>query len=229
MRPKLIVKLDILLRAFAVALFRGVLSAVRLLFFKGSKKCFSHRIVMWPCRSGKRLLYIALLQERCKCGRGVLLSAVAVKSETAGIAAFPKSSPERAGDQVRACVAGYPMADDLAGEKIPDDTKVDPVVVDFKICDVTDPDLVGTVCGELPFQQVLLFILLTLFVLLFCIRANAVQVEFLHDRRNAFGADPDTALSQSDADLFSTKSLRAVHDGYKNAWRGSCCAQVRNA
>ena len=22
---------------------------------------------------------------------------------------------------------------------------------------------------------------------------------------------------------------RGVHDGYKNAWRGSCCAQVRNA
>ena len=103
---------------------------------------------MRPRRSGKRLLYIAVLQEFCECGRGVLFSAVTVKSETAGIAAFPKSGPEGAGDQVRACVAGYPIADDFAGEKIQDDTKVDPVVVDFKICDVTDPDLVGAVCGE---------------------------------------------------------------------------------
>lgn len=156
---------------------------------------------------------IASLSYINKCGRGVLFSAVTVKSETAGIAAFPKSGPEGAGDQVRACVAGYPIADDLAGEKIQDDTKVDPVVVDFKICDVTDPDLVGAVCGELLIQQVLLFILLMLFVLLLGIRADAVQVQFLHDRRNAFGADPDTALSQSDADLFSTKSLSAVIKG----------------
>lgn len=108
---------------------------------------------MWPCRSGKGLLYIALLQERCKCGRGVLFSAVAVKSETAGIAAFPKSGPERAGDKVRACVAGYPMANNLAGEKIQDDTKVAPVIVDLKTCNVTDPNLVGTVCGELAFYK----------------------------------------------------------------------------
>ncbi len=124
---------------------------------------------MRPRRSGKRLLYIAVLQEFCECGRGVLFSAVTVKSETAGIAAFPKSGPEGAGDQVRACVAGYPIADDLAGEKIQDDTKVDPVVVDFKICDVTDPDLVGAVCGELLIQQVLLFILL---MLLYCFLAS---------------------------------------------------------
>ena len=98
MRPKLIVKLDVPLHAFAVALFRGVLSAVRFFFFEGSKKCFSHRIVMRPRRSGKRLLHITLLQERCKCGRGVLFSAVAVKSEAAGLSAFPKSGPKRAGD-----------------------------------------------------------------------------------------------------------------------------------
>ena len=165
---------------------------------------------MRPRRSGKRLLYIAVLQEFCECGRGVLFSAVTVKSETAGIAAFPKSGPEGAGDQVRACVAGYPIADDLAGEKIQDDTKVDPVVVDFKICDVTDPDLVGAVCGEMLLQQVLLFVLLTLLVLLFCLWTDAVQIQFLHDCHDAFGADPDTALGQCDADLFGTKSLRTV-------------------
>ncbi len=26
---------------------------------------------MWPCRSGKRLLHTALLQERCKCGGSI--------------------------------------------------------------------------------------------------------------------------------------------------------------
>ena len=71
--------------------------------------------------SGKGLLHIALLQKLGECGRCVLFSAVAVKSESAGIAAFLKSGPEGAGDQVRACVARYPMADDLAREKIQDD------------------------------------------------------------------------------------------------------------
>ena len=88
---------------------------------------------------------------------------------------------------------------------------MDPVVVDFKICDVTDPELVGTVCGELPFQQVLLSIILLLFlVLLLGIRADAVQIQLLYDRRNVFGAVPDTALSQRDTDLFSTEALSAV-------------------
>ena len=87
---------------------------------------------MRPRRSGKGLLHAALLQKFRKSGGCVLFSAVAVKSEAAGIAALPKSGPEGAGDQIRACVAGYPIADDLAGEKIKDDAKVDPVVVDFK-------------------------------------------------------------------------------------------------
>ena len=136
--------------------------------------------------------------------------AVTVKSEAAGITAFPKSGPECAGDQVRACVAGHPIADDLAGEKIQDDAKVDPVVIDLEIRNVTDPDLVGAICGELPFQQVLLSILLLFLVLLLGVRADAVQVQLLHDRRDAFGADPDTALGQRDADFFSAEALSAV-------------------
>ena len=85
-----------------------------------------------------------------------------MKSETVGISAVPECGSEGAGDQIRACVAGYSITNDLAGEKIQDDAKVDPVVVDLEICDVTDPDLVGAVCGELLIQQVLLFILLLL-------------------------------------------------------------------
>lgn len=165
---------------------------------------------MRPCRSGKGLLHAAFLQKRCKCSRGVLFSAVAVKSEAAGIAALPKSGSESAGDQVRACVVGYPIADDLAGEQIQDDAKVDPVVVDLEIRNVTDPDLIGAVCGELLIQQVLLSILLTFFVLLLGVGADAVQIQLLHDRRDAFGADPDTALGQRDANLFSAEALSAV-------------------
>lgn len=56
MGTQLIIELDILRHAFAVALLRGVLPAVRLLFFEGSKKRFGDRIVMGPCCSGKGLL-----------------------------------------------------------------------------------------------------------------------------------------------------------------------------
>ena len=67
------------------------------------------------------------------------------------------------------------------------------------------------ICGELPFQQVLLSIILLLFlVLLLGVRADAVQIQLLHDRRDAFGADPDTTLGQSDADFFSAEALSAV-------------------
>ena len=37
-----------------------------------------------------------------------------------------------------------------------------------------------------------------------------MQPELLHDCRNAFGSDPDTALDQSDANLFSAESLRTI-------------------
>lgn len=67
------------------------------------------------------------------------------------------------------------------------------------------------ICGELPFQQVLLSIILLLFlVLLLGVRADAVQIQLLHDRRDAFGADPDTTLGQRDADFFSAEALSAV-------------------
>lgn len=67
------------------------------------------------------------------------------------------------------------------------------------------------ICGELPFQQVLLSIILLLFlVLLLGVRADAVQIQLLHDRRDAFGADPDTTPGQRDADFFSAEALSAV-------------------
>ena len=64
--------------------------------------------------------------------------------------------------------------------------------------------------SELAFKQVLFFILLLLLILLFCVGADALQPQLLHDRRNAFGADTNTALGQSDTNFFSAESLRTI-------------------
>lgn len=37
-----------------------------------------------------------------------------------------------------------------------------------------------------------------------------MQIKLLHDRRDAFGADPDAAFGQSDANFFGAESLGAV-------------------
>ena len=68
MGTQLIIELDILRHAFAVALLRGVLPAVRLLFFEGSKKRFGDRVVMGSCCSGKGLFRAAFLQQFRKRG-----------------------------------------------------------------------------------------------------------------------------------------------------------------
>lgn len=75
-----------------------------------------------------------------------------MKGQPDGIASCLIGVPEGACDQMSACVAGHPIADDPAGEKVEDHTKVEPVVVDFEICNITDPDLVGTLRDELLLQ-----------------------------------------------------------------------------
>ena len=133
-----------------------------------------------------------------------------MKGQSGGIAPRLIGGPEGACDQMGAGVAGHPVADNPAGEEIEDNAEVEPVVVDLKVGDVADPDLVGAVCGEMLLQQVLLFVLLTLLVLLLCLWTDAVQIQFLHDCHDAFGADPDTALGQCDADLFGTKDRTVI-------------------
>ena len=59
-------------------------------------------------------------------------------------------------------------------------------------------------------QQVLLAVFLMLFKLLFGIKSNAAQIELLHDRSNALGADSDTTFGQCNANLFGTIPLAAV-------------------
>ena len=91
---------------------------------------------MRPRRNRKGLLYLAFLQQYCKCGRCVLLAAVAVKSQATGIAAFPESGSECAGDQICTGIAGYSITDDFAGEEVENDTEIDPVVLDFEGCNI---------------------------------------------------------------------------------------------
>ena len=110
---------------------------------------------MRSCCGGKGLLHTAFLQQCCKCGRCVLLAAVAVKSQATGIAAFPESGSECAGDQICTGIAGYSITDDLAGEKVENDAEIHSVIVDFEVCNIADPNLVRMVGSELAFKQVL--------------------------------------------------------------------------
>lgn len=75
-------------------------------------------------RSGKRLLHTALLQERCKCGRRILLAAVTVESQISGVASFAESCPKCAGDQICAGVAGNAIADDPSGKEVENDAQI---------------------------------------------------------------------------------------------------------
>ena len=67
-----------------------------------------------------------------------------------------------------------------------------------------------TICGELLLQQVLLAVFLILLKLLFGIDTNAAQVELLHDRGNALGADSDATFGQCDANLFGAIPLTTI-------------------
>lgn len=111
---------------------------------------------MWPCRSGKRLLHTALLQERCKCGGSILLAAVAVKCQIGRGISFAESYPKCTGDQIRAGIAGYAIADDFPGKEVENDAQIKPVIVELEVCNITDPCLIRMFCGKLLLQQVLL-------------------------------------------------------------------------
>lgn len=70
--------------------------------------------------------------------------------------------------------------------------------------------MIRTICGELLLQQVLLAVFLILLKLLFGIDSNAAQVELLHDRGNALGADSDATFGQCDANLFGAIPLTTI-------------------
>ena len=168
---------------------------------------------MWPCCGRKRLLRAALLQKCCKCGRGILLAAVAVKGQISGGASFAESCPKCSGDQIRAGIAGDTIADNFPRKEVENDAQIKPVIVDLEVCNITDPCLIRATCSELLFQQILLAVFLIFLKLLLGIKSNTVQIELLHDRSDALGAYSDAAFSQCNANLFGTIPLAAVVEG----------------
>ena len=64
------------------------------------------------------------------------------------------------------------MADDFAGEEVENDAKIYPVIVDFEVCNIADPNLVWMVGSELAFQQVLFFALLLFLIIAFSRRSG---------------------------------------------------------
>lgn len=132
---------------------------------------------------------------KCQIGRGI---------------SFAESYPKCTGDQIRAGIAGYAIADDFPGKEVENDAQIKPVIVELEVCNITDPCLIRMFCGKLLLQQVLLAVFLMLFKLLFGIDSNAAQVELLHDRGNALGADSDATFGQCDANLFGAIPLTAI-------------------
>lgn len=56
---------------------------------------------------------------------------------------------------------------DLTGVKINDHTEIDPVLIDSKICKVTDASLIGVFGSEISLQEILLLEPLLFLILLF--------------------------------------------------------------
>lgn len=100
------------------------------------------------------MLHTALLQERCKCGGSILLAAVAVKCQIGRGISFAESYPKCTGDQIRAGIAGYAIADDFPGKEVENDAQIKPVIVELEVCNITDPCLIRMFCGKLLLQQV---------------------------------------------------------------------------
>ena len=63
--------------------------------------------------------------------------------------------------------------------------------------------------GKFPAEQILLLSHLVL-VDLFCVGANTVQAKFLHNGRDSFCADAQTAFGQNSTDLISAIPLFAI-------------------
>ena len=136
MGTQLIIELDILRHAFAVALLRGVLPAVRLLFFEGSKKRFGDRVVMGPCCSGKGLFNPKLLQQFRKCIRNVLSASVTMKSQIFRISAFGISVPKSCCHKPCTGGAGYTIPNHSTRKQVNDCAKVHPRIFNSEISNI---------------------------------------------------------------------------------------------
>ena len=148
-RSSFVIKCNVLFHAPPEALFWGVLSAVCLFFFECCKECFGDRIIVWLACSWERLLCTALLQQFFKRSRGVLFAPIAVKDQALGFTALPICVSECSGHKIGTGIARYSPTNNFAREQVENHTKVKPVSIDFKVCNVADPNLIGTLSGKL--------------------------------------------------------------------------------
>ena len=65
-----------------------------------------------------------------------------MKYKTCRSSTVLKGHAEGAGYQLRAAFARYAVANNTPGEQVNDDTEVDRMIFDFKICNIADPNLV---------------------------------------------------------------------------------------
>ena len=209
MWANLIVKKDIFIHALSKVPFRSIFAPVGFLFFECGKECLCDRIIERRAACGKGLLNAILLQKFTKCCGNILPAPITVKGQTLRIASFCISSTESGCDKTGTGCAGYSIPDDFAGEEVNDSAKIDPCIFDFEVSNIAHPYLVWMIRGKFPAEQILLLSHLIL-VDLFCVGTNTVQAKFLHNGRDSFCADAQTAFGQNSTDLISAIPLFAI-------------------
>lgn len=122
---------------------------------------------MRAASSGKRLFDPVLLQKLCESGGCVPLPSITMKYQIFGLASFLISISKCGGNQMRTGVTRHSVTHDPSGIEIQNNTEIYPIVVDPKVCNITDSYLVWTLRSEFSCEQIALCILLPLFVLLF--------------------------------------------------------------
>ncbi len=142
----LIVKPNVFLHAPAEVLFGGVLPAVRFFTLECSKEGFGYSVVQRRTTGREGLLNSTFRQKSCKFFENVLLASVTVKSQAMRVATFLIGCPECSHDQMRAGIAGYSVTDYFTSVHIQNNTEIDPVVLDFELCNIADPYLIGMIC-----------------------------------------------------------------------------------
>ncbi len=146
MGPGLIVEPNVLLHAPAEVLFGGVLPTVCFFPLEGGKECFGHSVAQWFPAGREGLLNSAFLQKSGKGLGNVLLASVTMKSQSMRFATLLIGRPECSHDQMRTGIAGYPVPDYFTRVHVQNDAKIGPVVLDFELCNIADPYLVGIIC-----------------------------------------------------------------------------------
>lgn len=78
-----------------------------------------------------------------------------MKDQALGFTALPICVSECSGHKIGTGIARYSPTNNFAREQVENHTKVKPVSIDFKVCNVADPNLIRTLSGKLSFQKIL--------------------------------------------------------------------------